>query len=350
MTPVNDSTVRLLFKMPPGGKREVWLYARSLDCSEALDSLKILLLPVMAPLPGDTALCASDTLRLSPGSWFKEYLWQDGSNDSFFVAREEGTYWVQLQAYCGYQMSDTVYVTKAGDGLFSQRSLFMCAGDSMLLRAAPAYKDYQWKDAGQMQVLEADRAMVYPLSDQTYFIRAKTATGCWVEDSIRIRVQPLPFVDLGRDTVICKGASLLLNGGDGFARYQWSHGSVQPRETVKEEGLYRLQVTDGHGCRNADTIRISLKTCDTRFYVPDAFTPNGDGHNDVFKPLVSGNLEHYSFSIYNRWGQLVFQSKDPQKGWKGPAKGGTEVFVWACTFQFRGDLPKTEKGTIVLIR
>ena len=99
--------------------------------------------------------------------------------------------------------------------------------------------------------------------------------------------------------------------------------------------------------------KVNPKECPTGFYMPTGFTPNGDGRNDLCRPILFGDLIQYHFTLYNRWGEKIFESKDRNIGWDGKLKGTalqTGVFVWTCTFQFAGDKPKFEKGTTVLIR
>jgi gliding motility-associated-like protein len=87
--------------------------------------------------------------------------------------------------------------------------------------------------------------------------------------------------------------------------------------------------------------------------MPTAFTPNKDGKNDVCKPTLLGNILSYKFSIYNRWGQKIFETTNLQKGWNGKVSGvdtDTNVFIWTCSFQFAGQTLENRKGTVVLIR
>lgn len=89
------------------------------------------------------------------------------------------------------------------------------------------------------------------------------------------------------------------------------------------------------------------------FYIPSAFTPNNDKLNDVFKPIIGAALKEYVFTIYNRWGQIVFSTKDMNAGWDGTYKGQTQntgVFMWTCTWQEEGGLKNFEKGIVTLIR
>jgi gliding motility-associated-like protein len=87
--------------------------------------------------------------------------------------------------------------------------------------------------------------------------------------------------------------------------------------------------------------------------VPTAFTPNGDGLNDLFKPILSGNITRFNFSIYNRWGEKVFETQSPGQGWTGKLNGvpvANGVFIWYCQYQLAGQAAKIKKGTVMLIR
>jgi gliding motility-associated-like protein len=106
------------------------------------------------------------------------------------------------------------------------------------------------------------------------------------------------------------------------------------------------------GCPGYDTLHIKVyKGPD--IYVPNAFTPDGDGHNDLFRPVLAGTTELYYFNVYNRYGQLVFTTKQPGKGWDGRVNGINQpagVFVWMVKAKdYLGKLIE-KKGTVMLIR
>ena len=100
-----------------------------------------------------------------------------------------------------------------------------------------------------------------------------------------------------------------------------------------------------------DSVLIQKGGC--QLYVPNSFTPNGDGKNDIFRPMIYGNAKFYEFTIFNRYGETVFQSKDPLKGWDGNYKGKKQnagTYVWKCAYQIDNLMRNTETGTIILIR
>lgn len=96
-----------------------------------------------------------------------------------------------------------------------------------------------------------------------------------------------------------------------------------------------------------------IKLIPPKMYIPNAFTPNGDGLNDVLKPLYFGKLNYCKFSVYNRFGQQIFESSDCVTGWNGKINGvlqNSGIYAWILTYQFEGEKPKTEKGTVTIMK
>jgi gliding motility-associated-like protein len=158
---------------------------------------------------------------------------------------------------------------------------------------------------------------------------------------------------LPADTTFCPGGNMLLQPNATFTNYKWNTGATDAFITVTQPGSYTLTVTDNNGCKGIDATVVALKDCATWVYIPTGFTPDNNGRNDVFRPLVSGTLASYYFAVYNRWGQCIFASADPQKGWDGTFKNTrqpTGTYTWLCRYRFEGGKDKNEKGTVVLVR
>jgi len=173
------------------------------------------------------------------------------------------------------------------------------------------------------------------------------ANGC---DSLRVlhlTVSSQPQPDFG-NPVLCIGDSLVLDPGS-FISYVWQDGSTKKNFTVTKPGLYSVVVTNACGSAQKD-VMVQEKECS--IYFPSAFTPNGDGKNDDFKILTNAGFQSYRLFIYNRWGQKVFETRDPLKSWNGSQNGNgltSDVFIWQCTYT-RNNKPSQLKGTVVLIR
>jgi gliding motility-associated-like protein len=173
------------------------------------------------------------------------------------------------------------------------------------------------------------------------------ANGC---DSIRIlelTVLSEPRPDLGGSRSICKGDSIILFPGR-YNSYLWQDGSSNDKLTVRRGGLYSVQVANTCGTKHQQVL-ITDGYCGLFF--PGAFTPNGDGVNDEFRPAVY-NLTNFQWRIFNRVGQVVFETKEDNKGWDGRIKGqlqNTGVYVWTCSYT-KNNKVEIRKGTLVLIR
>ncbi|MDE7338806.1 MAG: gliding motility-associated C-terminal domain-containing protein, partial [Bacteroidales bacterium] len=178
--------------------------------------------------------------------------------------------------------------------------------------------------------------------------------GCTDEGSFLLSERPVPEWDFPSDTSICNRDSLLLQGPAGADSYRWQDGSIERWFLVRSAGLYTLTVTDS-GCANEKSVYVETEFCSPIFF-PSAFTPNGDGINDMFGPISlaeEGELE-YAFFIYNANGQMVFQSTDIRGSWDGTFKGQpcpAGIYTYRCKIivaESGRDLSRI--GTVHLIR
>lgn len=177
---------------------------------------------------------------------------------------------------------------------------------------------------------------------------------CPIYSSIAtLKVFPSPSPSLTVNAAspeICRGVMLTIKAGSGYKTYVWNDNSTGSAMAIDKPGLFWVQVTDSNNCSGRDSIYI--QPCE-KFYIPNAFTPNNDGHNDILKPTVFGNVIGYHFSVYNRWGQLVFQTSDLNKGWDGRLDGipqPTGTYVWNCRFQQVGKKQEDKEGAVLLVR
>ena len=185
-------------------------------------------------------------------------------------------------------------------------------------------------------------------STGTYVDTLHTNAGCDSVVTTILKVQNKPAPYFNSNTEICLGDSIILNPGT-FLSYKWQDNSTLKQFVVKKEGIYQVSVTNSCGSANAAVV-IKNRMCQYSF--PTAFTPNNDGKNDRFKILNAFNLKKFSLSIYNRYGQKVFETNDYSIGWDGIYQGlpgDTGVYVWYCSFEEAGVQSKI-KGTTVLLR
>ena len=222
----------------------------------------------------------------------------------------------------------------------------LCTGTSRQLNAGN-FSSYLWQDGSTGQTNTVS-------SLGTYWVIVTDINGCKGSDTVRItNLLPTPSGFLPADEPICAYDHFMISANGSFKTYLWSDNTRSEKAEVKGPGLYWLQVTTFDNCVGRDTVIYTAKDCGNRIFYPTAFTPNGDGRNDVFRPLLFNKVNKYEFIIYNRWGQLIFSSRTPGKGWDGTVGGKpqhSQTFVWICTYEFDGEKQKTDKGTITLIR
>lgn len=162
----------------------------------------------------------------------------------------------------------------------------------------------------------------------------------------------------GNDTIAAPNQPIQLNATGGLS-YQWFPGTglnnnniPNPIATLGNDQTYYLRASTPEGCESFDTLKIKIYK-GPEIYVPGAFTPNGDGNNDVLRTRPVGIQTFEYFIVYNRYGQVIFRSSDPQRGWDGRVQGkeqDTGTYVWmAAGVDFLGN-KIFRKGSVLLIR
>lgn len=213
-------------------------------------------------------------------------------------------------------------------------------------------------------VKQANGSSIRVINDTTVSLQFSSSGQTWLyaeipiecsilKDSLLINISDAARVDLGPDQDLCPGDSAMFDAGPHFSQYTWSNGTSDQKLIVKNAGQYSFIGTNEYGCQLYDTINVLLKKCIPGFQAPNAFSPNNDGKNDFFRPNIGGIVIRYELSIFNRWGQRIFSTKDRTVGWDGTQKNKSpvsDVFAWSCTYQLEGSSAVTEKGTVVLIR
>ncbi|HRH58836.1 MAG TPA: gliding motility-associated C-terminal domain-containing protein, partial [Chitinophagales bacterium] len=193
----------------------------------------------------------------------------------------------------------------------------------------------------------------------------KTSNGCKSTDAMEVLVDTIkPIADAGEDqTFGCPHSTITLGASPSpDLSYLWirslglsENNIAQP--TTDTSGTFVLMVTNTKNhCRSAfDTVVISPKNCNCVFYVPTAFTPNNDGINDVLNPFKDcDDYTDLTFSVFNRWGELVFKSNDINSGWNGIYKDESQQvdsYIWTLEyFDVLYNTKRFEKGIVTMLK
>lgn len=273
-------------------------------------------------MPLDTFYTSKDTcfwqdaIALDVPDGFLYYKWDNGDEGNSRIVDGAGTYWVLYGNHCEVHV-DTFKARSLTLEFSLGADTTLCNDNAFELQVSVPDASYQWQDG-------SNGANFFASVSGTYWLEV-SKEGCTASDSIQltfINVQQ----DLGQDTNLCKGAAInitLKANASGQADVLWNTGSHAPELTVTEPGIYWVTVQDPP-CVGSDTIGInSNEICDCYTHIPNAFSPNGDGVNDLFYPVIETGCitAQYGFSIYNRYGERLFFTTDPEQGWDGYHRG-----------------------------
>jgi gliding motility-associated-like protein len=243
----------------------------------------------------------------------------------------------------------------------AERDTSICIGGSAIITATGG-NSYLW----QPSTFLSDNSIARPTVNQpqysiVYTVAVRDNKGCPKPsfDSVSITVYDVKADAGPRDTAVVAGQPLQLQGTGGSI-YLWDPSTwlnnpniSNPIALPKSDIQYVLKVTDGPGCFDYDTINIRYYSFPAGIQMPNAFTPNGDGLNDIFRPIPIGMISLDLFSVYNRYGQMLFSTKERSKGWDGRFGGKEQdpgTYVWMAEgIDYKKKKVKV-KGTVTLIR
>ncbi|MEP6616895.1 MAG: PKD domain-containing protein [Ginsengibacter sp.] len=315
----------------------------------------------------DTGICRSDPIQLTVVSDALSYSWSppatlNSDTSRAPVAKPLATTTYTVIGNIGKcQASDAVTVSVAPyPAANAGNDSTICAGGIVQLHATGG-SSYIWSPALYLNDPTISDPVGTPPITITYTVTVRDTIGCPkpAQDSVTVIVQKV-LADAGpRDTSIVLRQPLQLNatGGDG---YLWSPSAgltnpniPNPVAHLSNNQEYVVKVTTSAGCSATDSINVTVYKIDPGVYVPNAFTPNNDGLNDQFHAIAIGMKSIKYFRIFNRWGQLLFSTKETKKGWDGTYSGKPQdpaIYVWVVEGTDYLDQKVAQKGTVVLIR
>ncbi len=310
--------------------------------------------PVVTITPTSPAsVCLGNSITISAqvsgGVAPYSYHWSNNSTTSSITVTPGSTTIYSLtvsDAGCGI-IKDSISIAVVDKEKVSLGpDLFLCANGSKTLKTNGIYNSYTWQDGSTGPTLSIQQPGIYSIT-------ATDACNNTSKDTVEIFPAPNPEKFLPADTSVCIYGNITMRPLSSFNTYLWSTAEKEKVITITKPGLYWLEVTDKNNCKGKDTVIVNERKCADGFFMPTAFTPNGDGKNERLKPIVFGNFKNYHFTVFNRWGAKVFETTDVSKGWDGSYKNATtnsSVFIWICTYQLDGLISKIEKGTVLIIK
>jgi gliding motility-associated-like protein len=301
-----------------------------LDCSNTVAIEVENIVPPAVDLGLDKEMCEGDSVLLDAGFSVE---WQDGVVSSNRWAHSEGEYYA-LSYLQGCFVGDSIYVDViAPPQLDLIADTLLCEGSTLILQA---YYTGVWNTG------EVDNSI---LVDQpgTYTILV-TQGPCVAQDSVVVNMLSLPFVSIAEYDRYCDGESYELMALADYADYySWSTGDSTTSIIVSERAS--VWVEAGNACGTSlSAAEVLFEDCSALIYIPTSFTPNGDGINDEFWPVVS-NVTSFEIRVYDRWGRTVFHSNSADSPWLGNSSEG-DYYVPNGLYNFRLNCT-TEAGNAI---
>ena len=344
------------------------------------DSVRVNVLDFITVEAGrDTTICRTDSIVLRPTTQALSFSWSPalGLSDTTVknpIARPlapSTTYTITANlGKC--QASDNITLrTVPYPTVNAGRDTGICFNGTAQLVGTGNGTTFRWSPANLVSNPTRLVTTATPRSTTLFILTANDTLGCPrpTSDTVLVAVSAPVTVFAGRDTSVVLGQPLQLSGVTNGTSYLWTPATglnnvniINPIATITAGLLpngsdtlivYRLVASTFQGCNASDALTVRIFKTPPTIFVPSAFTPNGDGRNDAIKPVLAGMRQLDYFRVYNRYGQLVFETKAIGRGWDGRIKGelqATNAFVYDCqAVDYTGKTARA-KGTFTLIR
>jgi gliding motility-associated-like protein len=338
------------------------LSANGCNTSSSQTIINLLPLPTAQVSPaGPILICNAVPALLQVASGATSYQWYNagvsiaGATLNTFLAAQTGDYSVEITNSLGCTATSNTVIVSFNTGItvsIYNADPFPCDGDVVYLSTTQNYNQINWTtgESGiQIAVTTSGR----------YGVTVVNSGGCTASKNIDIDFLPKPMVEAGDDvTSDCIKGAILKGTGDGAPIWEPALGlsnnntfdvNAFPINTT----MYYLTVDNGT-CKATDSVVVSAEC--SSIYLPSAFTPNGDGLNDVFMAFGI-DLKDFQLVIYNRWGEKIFQTQDITLGWDGTYRGAPSplgLYVWELETSDKNGNPLINdfqsRGTVSLVR
>lgn len=332
-------------------------------------------LPIVTILPGELVVCLGNSVSLEATGAIA-YQWSSEAGDNIsrnavLQIHPTETAYYSVTGTNEYHCSsrDSVLLTVAKPFVIAApQDPFVCAGAAVELKVTGA-SSYQWINLTDgLSNAASDHPMASPAASSLYTVVGYDAYNCFTDTaSVNVRVISLPAVQAPADMNLLTGdkVTLLATASADVVSYTWSPAATlscatcaAPVAAPKSNGDYLVTVANAFGCKATDTVNITLTCAQDRVHIPNAFSPNNNGTNDMFYIMGRGVRTIETMRIFNRWGQLIFEAKnidinDRSKGWNGYANGTpaqTGLYIYQAELICDTGEHFSRQGTVMLLR
>jgi gliding motility-associated-like protein len=360
---IDDPSSKSPHAYPPGDTDFKVMVSDNNGCTDTASiTLLVDTLVPQAQVMGDTLICKWDSIRpwASGGhvyEWGPDLALSDADSSRPLVHPNSTTsYQVEVTNGCGSDL-DSVRVTVKKVESNAGPDSTICPGDSIWL-GAEGGTDYRWEPSVSASDPNGSETQVFPSAPTDYRVFVTDANGCKDTGSAFVDIYPKPDLWAGEDRKVEWGSRVVLHARGEKGNYLWHPESFfedpdsrQVSYRAKEKRTFWVEMVDSNYCRFTDSLLVEVSGS---LYAPNAFTPDGDGINDVWR--VKGEaIGRFELKIFDRWGELLFQTDDINEGWNGkvdghPAKPDVYVYRIVYTEAYEPGVKKELVGHITLVR
>ncbi|MDA9328917.1 PKD domain-containing protein, partial [Flavobacteriales bacterium] len=327
-----------------------------IGCSDEDEiSINVHQLPVVN-LGNDTVLCKYQSLVLDAENVRLNFSWNTGDKSQTITVDEEGGYSVDVTDEIGCLGSDEIYVTKEflPDPYF-EKDKIICEGTAITLGPDAGFESYEiyWLSNVASFEIEVTETGAYSSVIQSEFCK-----DTFMVNVAKIDTPDAVIIDLYGGGVYCfelESTALRIGSEEANISYDWIDFGRAEEVEIVAAGDYQVTASNDY-CTSNYTHTIQ-EYCTGKLFIPNSFTPNNDGINDVFKPMSNGHVDDFDFRVYNRWGDLIFQTNRLDEGWDGRLRNNIvliDVFVYKISYQYlseKGGFEKEELvGTVTVLK
>ena len=329
-----------------------WLEATN-PCGSVRDSIDINYSLLEVNLGNDTVLCEGESLELNAEISGGNYSWHDNSTANLYFVTGPGLYWVQATDTYGCSNSDSIVIGFSIPPAVSLgNDTVLCREGSFILSVEIPGVTYKWQDG-------SSHSEITVTSPGLYWINITDSSGCSSSDSITVDVKSI-MTDFKYEAISCTNQIQFINLSTDTVSNFWDFGDGttsnenNPLHSYQTDEQYTVMLIINSGSACADTVRKVIPfendaLSDTLF-IPNVFTPNGDGKNDYFeiKGIDNPCMEFNRLIIFNRWGKKVYEAVGSQFRWDG-RNNGNALADGIYFYVLEGNSFK-RSGSVILLR
>lgn len=327
-----------------------------------MDSIRVLLRHLPTPELRDSFVVCENTDLKIVASGADSYSWTpsdqlniNNGGSVIFNGTHDQLIEVSFTNICGLLKKET-FIKVINPKVFAFGDTTICPDQSAVLFAEGALS-YRWVPSSSLNNAETSTVIATPQNDTRYIVYGADQYGCIAQDSIWVNLYPRAFVHTNAEIEVLQGDTVVLsaftNGaGDVFwspSEYLSCTDCLDPIAIPQKEINYTVYFIDDNGCKDEDDIKILFNPL---IYIPNSFTPDGRGVNEVFKAVI-GNVMTFKMEIYNRWGEQIFISENKEYGWDGTYKGDKcpdGTYSWKIYYKDLRGVPHSAVGHVNLLK